>query len=196
MVMARPTGRDIRAEALDAASARMQSQGVRGFSYGDLAGDLAVRAPSIHHHFRRKDDLVAESARRYRERFRSLADAIDADRAIDRIVAYTDLFLSPAERGVLCLCGALAAGWDDLDDATRLEVDRFFADEIMWLGQEVRIARDEGDIVASIDPDRFAASYLSTLEGALLLGRTELGPQLATTTSMTMLALARVSPPV
>ena len=35
--MARPTGRDIRAASIDAATAAIKSSGVTGFSYGDLA---------------------------------------------------------------------------------------------------------------------------------------------------------------
>ena len=64
--MARPSGRNLSEEIVESATRLVQERGVNGFSYGDLAKDLGVKAPSIHHHFRTKQDLLAEVARRYR----------------------------------------------------------------------------------------------------------------------------------
>lgn len=188
--MARPSGRDIRQEVLTEATRAIQSAGVAGFSYGDLAREVGVRAPSIHHHFRHKDDLVAETTRRYRHAFRERVAEIGRDGAVTRLTAYCELFLGPTADGHLCLCGAVAASWDDAGPRARDEVDAFFADELAWLTSEVAAGVAAGELRSEIEPASFAASLLAALEGALLLARTPAGAS-ASATPLTLLALAR-----
>ncbi len=171
--MARPTGRDIRGATINAATAAIKSSGVTGFSYGDLAERIGVRAPSIHHHFRHKHDLVAETTARYRDSFRSSVSQIDDVRALDRLRRYGELFLEPAEDDELCLCGAAVAGWDDLNSKARAEITGFFADEINWVRAQVAEAVLDGDLRVDLDARAFATSFVAALEGALLLARTQ-----------------------
>lgn len=169
--MARPSGRDIRRAALEAAGAAIRSKGVTGFSYGDLAQQIGVRAPSLHHHFRHKDELVAETAARHRAAFRAAVDAIDEERAIDRIRRFGQHFLSPALDDELCLCGAAVAGWDQLNPAAKAEVTHFFEEQVAWVERQLAVAAAEGDLHPGLDPSAAAHLVVSTLEGALLLER-------------------------
>lgn len=172
--MARPSGRDIRREVIDEATDAIRTYGVDGFSYGDLAERLGIRAPSIHHHFGRKDDLIAETTAAYRRAFRADVDRIAVDQPIERLRAYAELFLRAAADGVLCLCGAVTAGWDQVAEPARAEVAGFFDDELRWVEQEVRTGQSTGALSASIDPRSAAVLVVSALEGALLLARTGL----------------------
>ena len=90
--MARPSGRPVRDEVLAATKDLIQRVGISGFSYTHLAEEVGVKAPSIHHHFKRKEDLVAEVANQYRSDFASELQEIDAETATGRLGQYAKLF--------------------------------------------------------------------------------------------------------
>jgi len=169
--MARPTGRDLREETIAVATRLVQERGVNGFSYGDLAQELGVKAPSIHHHFRTKQDLLAEVARRYRAAFAEQRDALPGRRASDRITGYSALFAGRSAENQLCLCGAVAADWYAVGELPRAEVEEFFADQVAWLRQQIRMGIDAGEFTAGLDIDTSARSMLAALEGSLLMSR-------------------------
>lgn len=167
--MARPTGREIRTEIVDVATVLIQRQGVSGFSYSDVASQLLVKAPSIHHHFRTKDDLVAEVVSTYTERFASLVADIPAGTAVSRILAYADLFAQVAANDRLCLCGSVSADWPAVGASSQREVEQFFASQRRWLTSEIESGTEQGELRTDIDSDHLAVVVLSALEGSLLL---------------------------
>jgi len=109
--MARPTGRPVKEEILTSARTMIQRVGVGGFSYADLANELGIKAPSIHHHFRTKEDLVAEVVSIYRDAFTANVAALEGPTEMDRLQQYADLFNQTASAGQACLCGAVAGEW-------------------------------------------------------------------------------------
>ncbi|MEM7323289.1 MAG: TetR/AcrR family transcriptional regulator [Actinomycetota bacterium] len=183
--MARPSGRPIRDEVMTAARSLIQRGGVNGFSYGDLAKTLGIKAPSIHHHFPRKDDLVAAVTVQYREEFNGSAAVIADDPALDgptaRIQAYAKLFAATAAADRMCLCGAVSAEWVGVGDSTREEVGGFFDDQVRWLRDQLRLGVADGSFRAELNVDRSARLILSALEGAILLSRAGDRSDLATT---------------
>lgn len=169
--MARPSGRPIRDELLIEARDLIQRVGVNGFSYGDLATRLDIKSPSIHHHFARKDDLVAEVTARYRRGFLASVEAIEAATATGRLTAYAGLFAETASEDLMCLCGAITTDWVDVGDATRAEVEGFFADQITWLGRQIAEGVTAGEFRQDIDVGQAAQVFLASLEGSVLLSR-------------------------
>ncbi len=167
----------------------MQSSGVAGFSYGDLAKRLGVKAPSIHHHVGRKDELVAAATREYRREFRERVEAMPETAVLDRLRSYVAMFVAPAGDGLLCLCGAVATDWPDVGADGRAEVDAFLAAELAWLTNEVARGVGAGELRCDLAPDAFAMSLIAALEGALVLERTPAGAGAADSVS-TLLALA------
>ncbi len=191
--MAKPTGRDVRAEVLVEARRAIQANGVSGFSYRDLAKEVGIRPPSIHHHFRRKEDLVTDVSAIYRAEFRELAEALDAgtgETVEDVLLAYAGLFRATAAKDLLCLCGALAADWAEAGAGARSEVSAFFDVEISWLADKVREGVASGEFIASLNPQKFSEAFMSGLEGALLLARTTGDCAVITDVATTMLHLA------
>lgn len=190
--MARPSGRDIRQAALDEATSAIQAGGVTGFSYANLAGRIGVKAPSLHHHFPRKDELVAATAARYRQAFRARVEQLDESGPLARLARYCELFAEPADEELLCLCAAAVAGWDDLNDEARVEIVGFFADETRWVDEQLRRAQAAGEVRADVDPADLATSLVAALEGALLLSRTrgDAGPVQTVATTLLRLATA------
>lgn len=172
--MARPSGRPIREEVLTSASDLVQRVGVNGFSFGALASELGISAPSIHHHFRTKDDLVGAVVARYRADFAELVARIDDDVSADpvgAIIAFARLFDATAKRSAMCLCGSVASDWSAVGDTARVEVDAFFGDQRRWLRGRLADGVRAGAFVADLDVDETSRMLLATLEGAMLLAR-------------------------
>lgn len=176
--MARTTGRPIRDELVIAGQELAQSRGVTEFSYADLAERVGIRTASIHHHFARKEDLVAEMASRYRQEFAGELDRLRLEptgRA--RLEGYRDLFTRVAAEGRLCLCGSAAAEWSSIGDATKSEVRAFFAEQRVWLRDVIADGVAAGEFSVSIDESVEADLILAALEGATLLARADVGPR-------------------
>ena len=169
--MARPSGRPIRDELIDAATRRIQHVGVHGFSYGDIAKELGIKAPSIHHHFPNKEDLVAAVAADYRARFTAIVDAIPEGPVLDRISAYAEIFSDTAEKDQLCLGGAVSAEWLSIGEKPRAEVDAFFLSQQSWLEEQLANGIRDGDIALTLPIPAVAATLFAALQGSLLLSR-------------------------
>lgn len=193
--MARPSGRDIRHEVIEAATLAIQARGATAFSYGSIAEGLGIKAPSIHHHFPHKSDLLTAVVARYRAQFRQRVEALADPSARARLERYATLFLAPARRELLCLCGAAAADWNGIDPSTRAEVARFFEEEIAWVAAQTTQAIDAGELSAHVQPDSFAATFIAALEGALLLARTADGHRTLRSTASQLLDLASNAAP-
>ena len=167
--MARPSGRDIREEVVVAAGDLIRREGVGAISFGVLAAEVGVRAPSIHHHFARKDDLLAAVAERYRQDFAAAVETLPAGDAKGRIASYASLFVAPARDDLLCLCGALAVELAAAGASTRRHVEAFFADQVAWLSGELKLVASPA--AEGSDFDALAKVLLAAMEGALLMRR-------------------------
>jgi TetR/AcrR family transcriptional repressor of nem operon len=168
--MARPTGRDLRTELIQEATTAIQTNGT-SFSFQQLAEQLGVRAPSLHHHFRRKSDLIDAAASQYIEAFEDAVAKLDHTNAVDRLAAYVDVFTAPSREGRFCLCGALTADWQDTSPAMQKRIRAFFAGQHIWVQRTVEQGQAAGELQRDLDPDAFASGFIAALEGALLLAR-------------------------
>lgn len=168
--MARPTGRDLRSELIREATVAIQTDGT-SFSFTQLADRLGVRAPSLHHHFRRKDDLIGAAAVDYIEAFESAVGELGHANAIEQLRAYIEVFTAPARDGKFCLCGALTADWEDASAPVRDRIAAFFDGQLSWVIDTVDHGKAQGSVRADLDTAAFARGFIAALEGALLLAR-------------------------
>lgn len=162
------------ARIMDVAEALIQQRGYGGFSFDDVAQQVGIRKPSVHHHFRTKSDLVAALARRYTERFESALAAIDIARRdpLARLKAYVRLFATTyAQESRLCVCGMLGAEADALPDDVAAAVAAFFDLNLIWLAAAFRDAQYSGQVTSAQRAQALAELMLSTLEGAMVVGR-------------------------
>ncbi len=159
---------------VDAAEGLIQQHGYNGFSYEDIARQVGIRKPSIHHHFATKAELVAVVAQRYTQRFGEQLLAIERGhaRAPARLKAYAALFQQTfAHDQRLCLCGMLGAEVDSLPGEVADHVTQFFATNLKWLtavvadGQRASLIRPRPSSAA------IAEAFLCALEGAMVVGR-------------------------
>jgi len=174
--MARPSGRPMRDELLDAATELIQTDGVGALSVGDVARRVGIAAPSVHHHFRRRDDLIAAVADRYRQSFDERLSAIDDDTAPDRIRSYARIFQSTADEGRSCPCASLAVAWSHQGPETREAVADFFDAQRRWLAGQIMAGTAGDEFRHELDPDAIAALILDALEGALTTSRPRQAP--------------------
>ncbi len=169
----------------------VQEVGVNAFSFGALAEEIGVSAPSIHHHFRTKDDLVAEVAARYRASFAEQMAEIHSVSAGQRLGDYAQLFAETSAKELLCFCGSLASDWMSVGEKARSEVSLFFADQVAWVAAEIDtgVASEE---LECTDALATASVFVAALEGSMLVARARGDAQLPDTIASTMIAgLAR-----
>lgn len=170
--------RDTRSELLLQAELLVRGRGYSGFSYADLAEAVGIRKASIHHHFRTKEDLGLALIAAYDARYDEALAAILADhRALARIEAYGRLYLTGVEKGLGCLCAALAVELDTLPERLRADIARFFEKHVGWLEIVLAEGVAEGDLRPDLAPADAARMIVATLEGALLLERLLDGPK-------------------
>jgi TetR/AcrR family transcriptional repressor of nem operon len=162
---------DTREAILSAARARAQAHGYNGLNFRDLAAEVGIRSASLHYHFPTKADLGAALARRYGEDAGAELDALwsEARDPAACLRAYPGLFRRAlANDNRMCLCGFMAAEYDDLPEAVKAEVRTFAEVNTAWLAK-VLSALDAG-----ADPEaarRRARAIYAAIAGAQLMAR-------------------------
>lgn len=160
---------DTRETIMAVARRTAQAHGYNGLSFRELAKVVGIKSASIHYHFPTKGDLGAALARQYRE---------DASAALENVrqrsptpgecfARYAAIYrLALANGNRMCLCGFMAAEYDDLPDAVKAEVQAFADVNVAWLGGVL------GD--AGFDPaaaGRRAMAIFAAVGGAQLIAR-------------------------
>lgn len=169
-----------RGRILDVAQRLIQDRGYNGFSYRDVATEIGIRAPTIHHYFPAKSDLAAALVERYAAGVAAVQDALSRDepKPWKRLARYFQATRQMMlEKRQLCLCGVLAMEANSLPDNVRQAVDRFFADGRAWIAEQLRQGKAQGEIDFAGAPADAAAMILSTLQGGLVLSRASRAPE-------------------
>ncbi|WP_404711781.1 TetR/AcrR family transcriptional regulator [Sphingomonas sp. MMS24-J13] len=160
---------DTRETIMDAARAIVQAHGYNGLSFRDLAAEVGIKSASVHYHFPTKGDLGAAIARRYTETARVdlddlLARTSDSSACLAR---YTAIFRRALEDdNCMCLCGILAAEYDDLPPAVKAEVRAFADVNVAWLTKVLALAPE-----GIVQPGQRALAIFAAIGGAQLAAR-------------------------
>jgi TetR/AcrR family transcriptional repressor of nem operon len=164
---------DTRTRILDVAERLVQVRGFNGFSYADVAAELAITKASLHHHFPSKAGLGEALIARYAERFTDALAAIDADGAAApaKLDAYADLYTGVLREGRMCLCGMLAAEYETLPIPIQDAVVAFLDENEGWLESVLEQGRNDGCLRFNGTAKETARSILSGLEGSMLVAR-------------------------
>lgn len=182
-----------RDQILHAASDLIQTRSYLGFSFQDVANKVGIRKASLYHHFPTKEALGVEVLRAADQGFRSwtVAKTRTPQESID---AYFRMYRTSLRAGEgVCPAGALAPGWDCINDELRQAVRELRSTQILWLTGVLgalapagRPSASDGasasDRVSASDtpsePDRpstpvsaLAAFVFSVCQGALLSAR-------------------------
>jgi TetR/AcrR family transcriptional regulator, transcriptional repressor for nem operon len=167
----RPT--NTRSRILDVGERLVQVYGFNGFSYADVAAELAVTKASLHYHFPSKAELGEALIARYAERFVQALAAIDANVTLApaKLDAYASLYTAVLRQERMCLCGMLAAEYQTLPSPIRNAVVAFLDDNEAWLALVLEQGREAGSLHFSNTAADTARSIVSGLEGAMLVAR-------------------------
>jgi TetR/AcrR family transcriptional regulator, transcriptional repressor for nem operon len=164
---------DTASQILDVAERLVQVRGFNGFSYADVAAELAISKPSLHYHFKSKAELGQALIERYASRFVEALDAIERDvpDARSRLEAYADIYAGVLSDRRMCLCGMLAAEYDTLPEPMRKAIIGFFDRSEAWLTAVLEEGERNGSVRLSGPATEAAQAIVSSLEGALLIAR-------------------------
>jgi TetR/AcrR family transcriptional repressor of nem operon len=177
-------------QILDVAQRLVQVKGWNGFSYADIAAALGIRKASVHHHFPTKEALGLRLLARYRAAFAEALAAIDGggDDARRRLRRYVELYDGVLRDDRMCLCGMFAADLGTLPPPARAEVRAFFDDNERWLEAVLAGGRRAGRLRFAGAPRAAARLFLASLEGALLVARSQRDPAWFASVSRSLLA--------
>lgn len=158
---------------LDVAERLAQTRGFNGFSYADIAAELAVTKASLHYHFPSKSDLGRALIVRYHLVFGHALEKIDSEAAtaIGKLRHYIDLYDGVMRDDRMCLCGMFAAEYSTLPKPMQEELRRFFDTNERWLTRVVEEGARTGEFSLWDKPNERARVLLGALEGALLVAR-------------------------
>jgi TetR/AcrR family transcriptional repressor of nem operon len=162
-----------RSRILDAGERLVQVRGFNGFSYADVAAELALTKASLHYHFPSKAELGEALIARYAERFAQALAAIDANVTLApaKLDAYASLYAEVLRQERMCLCGMLAAEYQTLPDPIRDAVVAFLDDNEAWLALVLEQGHKEESLRFAGTAADTARSIVSGLEGAMLVAR-------------------------
>lgn len=152
---------------LRAAENKVRLGGYDNFSFRELAAEVGIKSASVHYHFPTKADLGAELAHQYTNSF--LAALGDPESILAKgenpIDAYTQLFRNALlNDNKMCLCGLLGAQGESLPEKVRVEVKRFFNENLAWLSKA-------HEANGKSDPAQAAITTISLLEGAMMISK-------------------------
>ncbi|MEP3226289.1 MAG: TetR/AcrR family transcriptional regulator [Parasphingorhabdus sp.] len=164
---------DTKTKILDLAECYTQTRGFNGFSYIDLADAVGIKTSSIHYYFKCKDDLAAALVERVRKAHSEGFDNIEVSitspkKRLEAVIAF---FQQYAVDEKFCLCGMMVAELQSVSPHVSILVDLYFKDFQAWLARQFKEA-------GHTDAKRQALSFLSALEGSLLIARVRRDPKL------------------
>ncbi|WP_170207617.1 TetR/AcrR family transcriptional regulator [Luteibacter pinisoli] len=162
---------NMRESIMAAARVAVQHHGYNALSFRELAKDVGVKSASVHYYFPTKGDLASALAKRYADEAEVFLEELQATPREHRALmdVYTSAFRKAlADDNKMCLCGIMAAEYNDLPDIARVEVDRFTAVNTHWL-RGVLQARHPDTEPHLLDAR--ALAIFAAIEGAQLVAR-------------------------
>jgi TetR/AcrR family transcriptional repressor of nem operon len=163
------------AQILIHARALIIEGGYSGFSYADIASQVGIRKPSIHHHFPTKADLVQVLVARYRQEARDGLAALE--RNVSDPLAQLQSYVGYWERCVvdasasICVCALLASELPLLPKSVADEVKGHFRDLSSWLSSVFDRGLKQNVFQLTHPPRMEAEAFMATTHGAMLSAR-------------------------
>jgi AcrR family transcriptional regulator len=180
--MLKPPPRTLRGQAtrdriVGGAAELIGGRGVRATSLDEVCAVAQVSKSQLYHYFSNKEDLVRAVVARQTERVLAAQmpalEHLDSWQGIsewfDRIVALQD------RRRWLggCPLGSLASELADHDEAARSDLVASFERWQWYLACGLEGIQERGELAAEADPDILALATMASIQGGLILTRTQ-----------------------
>lgn len=163
------TGATTREQILSVARELIQTRSYLGFSFQDVADKVGIRKPSLYHHFPTKEALGIAVLQDATQAFKSWTGAKVRTPQV-ALDAYFRMYRDGLRAGSsVCPAGALAPGWDVINDELRQAVRELRSTQVLWLT----------GVLGALLPGRKSATPVGALaayvfavcQGALLAAR-------------------------
>lgn len=158
-----------RAQILRVARELIQTRSYLGFSFQDVANAIGIRKPSLYHHFATKEALGIEVLRESTRAFKdwTVAKERSPQAALD---AYFRMYRNGLHAGEgVCPAGALAPGWDCINDELRQAVRDLRSAQVLWLTGVLGALASGRKLSSPVG--ELAAYVFAVCQGALLAAR-------------------------
>jgi TetR/AcrR family transcriptional repressor of nem operon len=166
----RPT-RDL---ILDAAEELLQRRSYNAFSYQHIAVQLGIRNAAIHYHFPSKGDLGTALIQRYRERYQTYIQQIEASSTDPRVLlqAFFKIYLEYLEAGdMVCPSGVLGAEFSSIPSSMQEETRLMLREIYEWLISVLTRGRESAQLHFAGTAEGKALEIGCALQGALQIAR-------------------------
>ncbi len=162
-------------QILDVAETIVRSRGFNAFSYADIATQLGTSKASLHHHFATKSDLGLHLITRFTGNVLQALSEIDQLHvsSLIKLREYARLYEGALEDNQMCLCGMLAAEHETLSDEMQAAINSFFDGHEEWIHKVLVAGAETGELAFSGDAKVHAQSIVSSLQGALLVAKSQ-----------------------
>lgn len=159
-------------KALRSARRFLQTKGLNGFSFQDVADELGIRKASLHYYFQSKDDLISELLLGYQHAFTQWIGQYQSSTAEQKLKAMIRLYTELAGQDFkICPIGALSADFKELSSALQNLVLDLHHKQRNWLVQTIKQAQEEKYLIADLNPIALADIILSLVQGSLQVSR-------------------------
>ncbi|BAQ24470.1 TetR/AcrR family transcriptional regulator [Streptococcus troglodytae] len=144
-------------EIMDLALTYIQTRGVNGFSFADLADDIGIKKASIHYYFKSKANLIEAVLEAYYTAYFDRLKTGETGQRLDDLRFFTSIYRENLPQDKVCLCTDLSMETRHLDDEVNEMVGQFFRDNVSWLSRYMK--NDE------------AERFYATIQGAQVMAR-------------------------
>lgn len=148
----------------------LQTKGINGFSFADIAKIIGIKKASIHYYFPSKIDLVDKIVNQYIQNFFKELHNKDKDViALNRcLLVYSEMFRTNLiENNALCLCSMLSLDSLFLTEDLNSMVNAFFKQNIEWLSSKFQKFKN----VEESESQNLANEFFTFIQGAQILTR-------------------------
>jgi len=159
---------------LEVAYDLVRKNGVNGMSYKDLSEAVGIRKASIHYHFPKKDDLIAELIGQCKYTIQKEYERIaESDVApIDKLREIAEIYANGIRANKICVMSILSAENESLDTKSlnKLEISIISTFSVFY--QIFEEAKTRNLLNDEYDVEGLTYAFYNLLIGGQIIGRT------------------------
>lgn len=136
---------DKKEKIIQSATQMIRNGGYNAFSFREIANAVGIKSSSVHHYFRRKEDLAAVVAKKYSDAFFDILGEASAPGRTSKsvITHYGNVFIEAFKTSEkACLCGILSHESPNIPKSVLVEIESFVDKNINWLTKAFLSAAD------------------------------------------------------
>lgn len=163
----------MREKILDAAESLVQSRGLNGVTFQDIANAVDLRKPSLFHHIKNREELAISLIERCSTKHGpQYAAVVEKDvSAPEKLKQVAKIFEDGLKRERPCLLAALGGGMESLSPAAATELRNAAEGAVGRFAMIFAQGREEGSLCFEGTPEHAAMGFFAMLQGLQTLCR-------------------------